>query len=106
MDKSIQEILESEQIDKDYTQEDLKEIADKLAYFKKDKKATRVYAQLIAFQFDPYMFRAWCEAANEDYNYLGLFYTIPENLPLAVCDMSKMDPIEETVIRWRLDHNK
>jgi hypothetical protein len=107
MKRKTQELLEKSVLlnQPDYSEDELKDIAEKLAATK-DEKAGRVYALLLSIGFDPFIFQDWCEAANEEYDYNGLFYTSLDNMPLVIADMTELDSIEDVVVRWRLDHNK
>lgn len=107
MKKKTQGLLEENNLleQPEYSEEDLKDISDKLAETR-DEKAGRVYALLLSIGFDPFIFQDWCEAANEEYDYNGLFFTSLDNIPLVIEDMTALDSIEDVVVRWRLDRNK
>lgn len=88
-----------------YSEDELKEIASKLAETR-DEKAGKVYALLLSIGYDPFLFEAWCEDASEEYDYHGLFFTNLENVPLVIHDMEALDSIEQVVVYWRMDNAK
>lgn len=107
MKKRTQKLLEENNFleQPEYSEEELKEIAEKLVDTR-NEKAGRVYTLLLSIGYDPFIFQDWCKTANEEYDYNGLFYTSLDNIPLVIDDMTALDSIEDVVVRWRLDHNK
>ena len=90
-----------------YTEEDLKILADYLK-ISEDPKAWEVRKQfLYGLGFDPLLFETWVmsEETNEDYDYKAIFFqSSMENLPLVLGE--DLDDIEDIVLRWRLERNK
>lgn len=107
MKRETQELLKAQALQErpEYSTEDLKEIAKKLAETK-DEKAGKVYAQLLAFDFEPFLFEDWCENTNEQYDYNGLFFSELSDIPCVIADMTALDSIEDVVVRYRLENNK
>jgi hypothetical protein len=89
-----------------YTVEDLKELAKHLeAVKKKNDKAFNIYKQLQVFDYNPFLFKAWAEQANEDYDYKAIFFESSiDRLPLIIND--ELDGIEDIVLQWRFERSK
>ena len=107
MKRETQELLKTQKLldQPEYSTEDLQDIATKLAETK-DEKAGKVFAFLMSTGHEPFLFEAWCENANEEYDYSGLFFSALEDIPCVIADMTALDAIEDVVVRWRLSHNK
>jgi hypothetical protein len=88
----------------EYTEEDLKILAEKLA-FSDDPKAFNILKQLDAFGYDPILFEYWAGQTNKEYDYKAIFYNASQDqLPLILTE--DLDSIEDIVLNWRFDRNK
>lgn len=88
-----------------YTEEDLKILAERLMFHKKNPKAWNIIKQLQAIDFNPFLFEAWAEQTNDEYDYKAiLFESSQDNLPLLINE--QMDFMEDVVFQWRLERNK
>lgn len=88
-----------------YSEEDLKILDERLMFIKKDSKAWNIIKQLRAIDYNPFLFEAWADQTNDEYDYKAiLFESSMENLPLIINE--ELDTIEDIVLRWRLERNK
>lgn len=88
----------------EYTEDDLRVLAEKLA-FSKDIKAFTILKQLAAFGYDPILFEYWAGQTNKEYDYKAIFYNASrDQLPLIITE--DLDAVEDIVLNWRFDRSK
>jgi hypothetical protein len=109
MNQATKDLISKNQLqDKpEYTEEDLKILADYLK-ISEDPKAWEVYKQFqYGIGFDPILFECWVmsEDTNESYDYKAIFFQASmDRLPLVLGE--DLDDIEDIVLRWRLERHK